>query len=229
METNEESTERYYYHKRIANQSWLLKHIEVLLEDAIANENVSHILYACLECRNLLEKIEFELLLMSTIKKEWPDLILKMKGKTGIQNANKEFKTLKYRLQTFSECISKISDLPVKAFDYRQADIIQRVLSEYVHIYTRTPEELSFGSEFIQVGIRKITETLRFVKSYFVKHGNSYNFGCLNFETLNGGKFLNEFRNWKSSVDTDTDALYGRLKTINDNFYEGSKARSTNN
>ena len=107
--------ETYKYHERKSeNQSWSLMHIDVLLNEANINQNVSFILYACLECRNLIEKIEFDLLMMSTNESEKPELISKMKEKTGIKNANKEFKTLTYRLQTFSECISRISSALLK-------------------------------------------------------------------------------------------------------------------
>lgn len=217
--------EIYNYHERKSeNQSWSLMHIDVLLKESNTHHNVSFILYACLECRNLLEKIEFDLLMMSIDENEKLDIINKIKGKTGILNANKEFKTLTYRLQSFSECISKISDLPVKAFDFKKADSIQKGLSEYLHIYTRTPEELSYESEFIQEGKRRIEETLSFINSYFVKQGNGNNFGVLNFKTLRGGKFHDEFLKWKNSVDTDTESLYKRLKKINDEFYNGAKA-----
>jgi hypothetical protein len=220
--------EMYYYHNRVHHESWLLMHIDVLLTEAKKNQNVSFILYACLECRNLLEKIEFDLILMSTNEKSWQDLIVKMKVKGGIQNANKELKTLKYRLQTFSECISKVSDLPVKAYDYKRSEELQKGLSDYVHIYTRTQDELTFGSEFINNGIEKIEETKTFIKSFFVKSDDSYTYGVLNFETLKGGKFFDEFTKWRNSVDTDTDALYERLKRINDTFYGGAKATPIN-
>ena len=220
--------EMYSYHKRIHHASWLLMHIEVLLNEARKHQNVSFILYACLECRNLLELIEFELILMSTNENSREELIDKMKVKGGIQSVNKELKILKFRLQTFSECISKISDLPVKAYDYKKSEELQKGLSDYIHIYTRSQEELTFGSEFINNGIAKIQETKTFIKTFFVKSDDSYTYGVLNFETLKGGRFFDEFINWRNSVDTDTDALYERLKKINDTFYGGAKASPIN-
>lgn len=219
--------ETYDYHTRVNHQGWLLSHIEVLTNEAEKNQNASFILYACLECRNLLEKTECDILLMSTSQENWLSLIEKVKVRSGIQNVNKELKTLKYRLQSFSECLSRVSNLPVKTFDYKKSEELQKQLGEYIHTYTRTDNEMTYGSEFLNQGLTRIKETLDFIKSYYVKVGASYNFGMLNFETLKGGLFYKVFLEWRDTVDTDTEALYLKLKTINDDHYNGAKAIPT--
>lgn len=133
----------YEYHKREPHNSWQLKHCEVLLEEAEKYNNTSLVLYAALEARNLLEKTEFDLMLMSTEKSEWEALSQMARGKYGLTKSNNKYKALKYRYQTFSEAITKvILDFSLKVYDYKASEELQNGLAEYVHIYTRTPDEL---------------------------------------------------------------------------------------
>lgn len=215
----------YDYHKREPHNSWLMKHCEVLLEEATKYSNSSLVLYATLEARNLLEKTEFNLMLMSTDKSEWQDLANMAKGKHGLTKSNNKYKALKYRYQTFSEAIVKvILDFELKVYDYKTSENLQTELSEYLHTYTRIPEEMEFKSDFIQNGVLLVNKTLEFVKSYYVKKDDGYVFGLLNFSTLNGS-MKNEFELWKQDVSEDTEGLYQRLKVINDTENDGAKAK----
>lgn len=214
----------YDYFKREHDLSYLMRHVEILLEEATTNESISSVIYACLECRNILEKIEFNLILMSTEEAEWSKIEEMAKGKSGIQKTNNEYKILRYRYQTFSEAISRVSDLPVKAFDFKGSEQLQKRLSEYLHIYTKAPSDMSFYSEFIQKGIQAVKDTLDFVHNFFVKDEQGYSFGVLNFHTLNGS-FKSEFDSWKKDVTEDTEGLYNRLKKINDEEFGGAKAK----
>ncbi|MEQ9168248.1 MAG: hypothetical protein RLO12_18460 [Fulvivirga sp.] len=215
----------YDYHKREPHNSWQLKHCEVLLEEAAKYSNTSLVIYAALEARNLLEKTEFDLMLMSTEQTEWETLSLMARGKYGLTKSNSKYKALKYRYQTFSEAITKvILNFELKVYDYKASEILQNKLAEYVHIYTRTPEELKYTSNFIKSGINNVKDTIAFIKSYYVVHENEYLFGILNFSTLSGS-MKDEFEKWKSAVSEDTNALYERLKKINDEESGGLKAK----
>lgn len=214
----------YEYHKRDPNNSWQLKHCEVLLEEAAKYHNTSFVLYAALEARNLLEKTEFDLMVMSTEKSEWENLSQMARGKYGLTKSNNKYKALKYRYQTFSEAISKvIMEFSLKVYDYKESEELQNRLAEYVHIYTRTPEELEYASEFIQTGVKYVNEAISFVKSYYVIHDDGYVFGILNFSTLSGSMKA-EFEKWKADVSEDIEGLYYRLKEINDKESDGAKA-----
>lgn len=215
----------YDYHKREPHNSWQLKHCEVLLEEAVKYNNTSLVLYAALEARNLLEKTEFDLMLMSTEKAEWETLSQMARGKYGLTKSNNKYKALKYRYQTFSEAITKvILDFSLKVYDYKASEEVQNNLAEYVHIYTRTPDELEYTSEFVQTGVKCVNEAISFVKSYYVIHDNGYVFGILNFTTLSGSMKA-EFEKWKADVSEDTEGLYNRLKEINDTELGGAKAK----
>ena len=215
----------YDYHKREPHNSWQLKHCEVLLEEAVKYNNTSLVLYAALEARNLLEKTEFDLMLMSTEKSEWETLSQMARGKFGLTKSNSKYKALKYRYQTFSEAITKvILDFALKVYDYKASEELQNNLADYIHIYTRTLEELEYTSEFVQSGIKCVNEAISFVKSYYVIHDNNYVFGILNFTTLSGSMKA-EFEKWKADVSEDTEGLYNRLKEINDTELGGAKAK----
>ncbi len=215
----------YDYHKRQSeNNAWLLKHIEVLLGEAKTHSNTSFIMYAALEARNILEKTEFDIMRASTDKSEWPKIADMAKGRNGITKTNKEYKGLKYRYQTFSEAFVRvITDLNLKVYNYKQSEYMQDQVSEYLHVYTKTEEEMHFDSAFIQEGVLLIQSVVEFIKNYYVLHDGTYVFGLLNFSTLNGG-IKEEFEKWKSGVDEDAEALYLRLKAINDRDNAGQKA-----
>lgn len=206
--------ETYNYHKRIQNESWLIVHIETLISEAKKNNNSSFVLYAAFEIRNLIEKISYNLLIMSANKSEWEVIEKTAKDKQGIRRSNDKYKALKYRFQTFSEAIGKLADLPIKAFDYKKAEELENDLGEYVHTYTRSQSDMNFDSDFIKNGIKKVEESLQFVRSYFVKDNENYVFGCLNFSTLTGA-YKTEFDNWKSGATTDRENLYNKLVEIN--------------
>jgi hypothetical protein len=215
----------YDYHKREPHNSWQLKHCDVLLEEAEKNSNTSLVLYATLEARNLLEKTEFDLMLMSTDKGEWETLSQMARGKYGLSKSNNKYKALKYRYQTFSEALIKvILDFELKVYDYKSSEMLQTELAEYIHIYTRTPNELDYKSEFIQNGIALVKKTLEFVKNYYVKKDDGYVFGLLNFSTLSGS-IKEEFEKWKADISEDTEGLFNRLKEINDKESDGAKAK----
>lgn len=205
--------EIYDYHKRIQRESWLIAHIETLIREAKIHSNASFVLYASFEIRNLIEKISYNLILMSSNKTEWEEIETSAKGKQGIRRSNDKYKSLKYRFQTFSEAIGRLAHLPIKAFDYKKAEELENDLGEYVHTYTRSQSDMNFDSDFIKNGLKKVEESLQFVKSYFVQQNGNNVFGILNFSTLTG-EYKTEFDNWKAGVSTDTDGLYLKLTEI---------------
>jgi hypothetical protein len=213
----------YNPNKREPISSWLLKHIESLIFNY--DDNVSTVLYAAFEARNLLEKIEYDLIKMSNDPSEWETIKDIARGKLGIDKANKTYKTLKYRYSSFSEALSKVDlEFDLKLFDYKGCDYYQSELSQYIHIYYREPEEMSYESEFIQNGISLIKEVVDFIKNYWTKDkDDNYVFGTVMFNTLNGS-IKDEFEKWKNSVSEDTEGLYQKLKEINEKESGGKKA-----
>lgn len=96
---------------------------------------------------------------------------------------------------------------------FKKAEDLQSKLSQYIHIYTRRPEELLFESEFIQNGIQLIKETISYLENMFTIKDDNYVFGVLNFASLKNG-FEIEFDSWLKTLDDNTEALTERLKKI---------------
>ena len=215
----------YDYHKREPDNTWLIEHIKVLLEEAKKNKNASFVIYATLESRNLLEKTEYDLMLMGTEKSEWESIALMAKGKNGLDKTNSKYKSLNYRYQTFSEAISKVLlAVELKIFNYKVSDELKQKLSEYLHTYTKSPDELLYESEFIQNGVKSVSETLSFITSYYTKTIKGYVIGIMNFSSLSSS-MRTEFESWKKDVSEDTKGLYDILKEINDREAGGAKAQ----
>lgn len=210
--------EEYSPHKRNQNLSWSIKQIKVLLNQAKRDGSATWIIYAALECRIIIERIEFELIVMAahnSLDLSLQDLITEYKG---IQKVNANYKALKFRYQTFTEAFSKvlISNHSIKAFDFKSTEDFQDKLSQYIHIYTRKTEELQYDSEFIQAGVNLIEETLSYLENMFTIQNDNYIFGVLDFSSLKNG-FEIEFQQWLKSVDENVDALIDRLKLISKN------------
>ncbi|MDD4438160.1 MAG: hypothetical protein PHS04_09025 [Tissierellia bacterium] len=206
-------------YNREHNLHWSVLQLSTLLGNAIEKNSSTYISYAALEGRMIIERVEFEILVMAaheSLNTDWQDLIEKQ---NGIQKVNSKYKALKFRYQSFTEAFSKVIliDLPLKPFEFKKAEDFQSRLSQYIHIYTRKPEELLFEGEFIQSGIKFIKETISYLENMFTIQDGNYVFGVLNFSTLKNG-FEFEFNNWLKTVDEDVEALTERLHKIASNF-----------
>lgn len=202
-------------YKREHNIHWSVLQLRTLLGNAIEKESSTYISYAALEGRIIIERVEFEILVMvahESLNSDWQVLIEKQ---NGIQKINSKYKALKYKYQTFTEAFSKVvlNDLPIKPFEFRKAEDLQSKLSQYIHIYTQRPEELLFESELIQAGVQLIEETISYLENMFTIKDGSFVYGVLNFASLNNG-FEVEFKNWVKTSDDDTESLTERLKKI---------------
>lgn len=205
----------YDFHRREQNLHWSILQIKTLLGNAQKFKSSPFITYAALEGRIIIERIEFEILVMAahdSLDIEWQDLIEEYKG---IQKVNSKYKALKFRYQTFTEAFSNVilNDFSIKPFPFNKAEELQGRLSQYIHLYTRKPEELTFESEFIQAGINLIEETISYFENMFTLHDGKYVFGVLNFSTLKNG-FELEFEKWLKTVDENVETLTENLRRI---------------
>lgn len=220
----------YDYQKRENNNTWLLKHIKVLLEEANKHQNISFILYAAFEARNLLEKTEFDLILMSQNSNKVKKLIDIAKGKNGLRRTNEKYKTLKFKYQSFNEalCSVIIDDVQVKVFDYKKSGSLQSDLGEYLHVYTLQDKDYNYNSSFFQSGIDLIKQTIEFIKSYYTKTDDGYIFGIIQYDTIHG-KIKDCFEKWRKSPSQETKSLYDELLKINKEEFNGEKLKIINN
>jgi len=104
----------------------------------------------------------------------------------------------------------------LNVYDYRKAEEIKGKLSQYIHIYSRSDQELEFESSFIQSGFVEIQSAIDFVKIYVSLDNNGYYYGILDFMTI-AEPMKNEFLSWLNSSEQNNDELTERLiKIAND-------------
>lgn len=218
--------QKFDFHSRYQNIDWSIKQIESLLILAKNHNNSSFVIYAALEARNILERVEYEILFMAAHKyldKSWMDLIEK---KNGIQKTNSKYKALRFKYQSFTEAFTSalIDDLSIKPFSFRLAEEIQGELSQYLHIYTRNDDDLLYGGTYINNGIQVINQAITFLKDSFTIFNDGYVVATLDFDSLNDS-FKNEFINWIGSKEEQVDKLTQRLIDINIKENKGIKIK----
>jgi hypothetical protein len=204
---------KYDFGVRVQNPHWSKITIEKLLEQSKKQKNTTTLIYAALECRNIIERLEFETIVMSANSRFTIEDFNDIKKKHGIQKANMKYNALKFKYQTFSEAFSQVvkPELTLKAFNYSKSEKIKAKLSQYLHIYSRTDEELAFESSFIQQGYSDVQSGIDFLLDYFSIDENGYYFGILDFETLSES-LRNEFASWLNSSEQNIEGLTERLK-----------------
>jgi hypothetical protein len=103
--------------------------------------------------------------------------------------------------------------LNIHVYDFKKAEEIKGTLSQYLHIYSRTDQELEFDSTFIQESLSVIQLAIDFLKNYFSKDINGYYFAVLDFMTLVEPMKI-EFLSWLNSTEQDNEKLTERLNNI---------------
>jgi len=203
---------------RVQDLGWSFNQIDNLIKQSYDCQNPSLVIYAALESRNIIERIEFESIVMSANSSFSIEDFENIKKRLGIQKANNKFNTLKYRYQLFAESFSKAvkPDLNVKSYDFKKAEEIKRNLSQYLHIYSRTNEELEFNSKFIQDGYHIIQSAIDFLKNFLQKDINGFYFVIVDFMTL-AEPMKNEFQSWLSCNEENNEKLTERLINIVNN------------
>lgn len=206
--------EKYNHHLRQHSFHWNCIQIESFLKNAIEKESTSYISYAALEGRIAIERIEYELLVIGTQKHlsdEWMNLI---SGYKGIDKANNKYKSLKFKVQTFTEAFAKtFTEFPLKAFDFRMASDYESKLADYIHLYYRCENDLKFESDFMQKGIDLIKELIDFLKNLFMEFQNNYIFGVVDIRSLMNGA-VEVFKDWLNNKSTDTSIIENELSSL---------------
>ena len=207
--------EEFNPHKRKQNLSWSIIQIKVLLNQTERDQSSTFLIYAALECRIIIERLELAPLVMaaSSLDDEtWKEELEKFKG---IQKLNSKLKSLRFRYQSFTAAFAAavFENCPLIPFDYKKAEDLQSKLAKYIHVYSKTDDDFLFESDFVKNGIETIKEVLNFLENSCSKHEGSYIQGIMNFETLSP-EMRNEFNDWVSRKDEDVEALTGRLNKI---------------
>jgi len=132
------SSERYH------EVTWMLIHSKDLEIKARRMNDSSKVIYCCLELRNILEMIEFHLLLASVTEEEHTSIANIAKSHRGNDKANKLLKSISFKSQKFYECVCENINQDAVFFDFKKSNEYKTELSEYLHTNTKTPKEMEF-------------------------------------------------------------------------------------
>lgn len=196
--------------KRLQDPYYLTINAEVLKVGAIATENSSALIYACVDLRTSLELIEFIILLGSVSQELRPEIIELGKTKNGIDKANKRIKSLKEKFQFFYQAVCEIAKVSGKKFDFKKSDDLQFALSKYLHSFIRHPLDINFNSEFMQSAIPLIDDTIKFIRDYISYDNSEMKIQCIDINSipLEDKMLLEE---WKNSSKMTYEELKERL------------------
>lgn len=205
----------YYPTKRIHDPAYYCHHVSEMKKMAIKGENSNAIVYCFEDLRTALELVEYNFLLASVgeeFRQEISDLT---KMKNGIDKANKKIKTLKEKYQQFYQAVCEVINIPGKSYDTKKSDNLKHKISSYLHTYTRTQEEIDFGSEFMNNGLDLIDEVLVFIKESLMINGNSYTIQSIDKDKIPTENMI-IFEEWRTSVKMSYDELKAKLQETAD-------------
>lgn len=207
--------EKFNPYIRRQNLSWSIFQIKMLINEIIKNKSSSFISYAALECRIIIERLEFAPLVMAASSLEDESWKIEVERYKGIQKLNSKIKTLRYRYQTFTTAFSEaiFENISLIPFDYKKAEDLQGDLAKYIHIYTKADEDFKYDSVYVKDGIKLLDKALDFLENSCSVNNGAYFQGALDINSLSK-EMRNEFNDWVNRKDEDIIALTERLTKI---------------
>jgi hypothetical protein len=201
---------------RIHEPPWLLLQAKDLLDKGVRQKDSSKILYSCLELRNCLEMVEYRMILASVEETDREQIMVEAKPRQGINKVNNKIKTLKYKYQIFYKTICETLDHSGYPFDFSKSANLKEALSNYVHTYTRTKEELEYGSLYLKSANEIIKEVIDFLELSLNKEKgkNSYTLQNMCMTTLSS-EYKQILDNWKNGTIKDESELKDILSKKN--------------
>src|SRR5690606_27233646 len=124
------------------------------------------LIYASLECRIALELLDLNFLLASVKKEDREQIMIDSKPKNGINQVDKQIVggVLKHKYQLFFQAICEVCGFRNQYYDFKKSKNLQHELSEYIHSYHLTDDELKYGTEVMIKCHNLIVEVDDFIK-----------------------------------------------------------------
>ena len=186
---------------------YMLRQAQFLIEKAKEHLNSNFLVYAALEARLSLEKLDLDFILASVDEEDRLQIQKESKRKHGIKRANKQVGILKERYQLFFKAVSEIIELPVEIYSIRDSLNLQHELSEFIHSYHFEDEDVRFGSEKLNKIPILVSEVEDFIKRVTCYDGSTYRIG--NFQICSmPSEDKDLLNNWKN----DSKYSYEQLK-----------------
>ncbi len=199
---------------RINRSDWLMIESQKLVQFAIQEKNSSYLIYACLEARLALEKLDLDIVLASIPDKDRLELIELSKPKNGIEKQGKKVGVLKEKYQKFIVAVFKLNGMETNYFDFKKSKSLQIELSSFIHSYHFLDDQMTTDSEEMQKVPMLIDQAEIFLRESTFIEGEGHSIKSVELETmpLIDKELLND---WKDNSKMTEDELLEKLKQNN--------------
>jgi len=161
--------------ERDESPMWIIRQIEVLLNESQKHNSSSKLFYACYETRNLLESIEFNYVFAALDVTEREDALKTIRKVDGIKKTFEDLDSSIYHYLTFLiELCNALKFPPPPFYDFKISRKFKTELNEYCHIYGRTTEELTYDSPFVKAGKLTIENVFKYLKETSIYYGATF-------------------------------------------------------
>jgi len=148
---------QYNPHVRLEVGTWLLSHIQTLLNSAKIKRDTSLVIYACFETRNFIEKLEFYIIAAALTEEERVKNFKDLEKMGGLSKAfGGIIQEKAYTYIRFVNALCKAKNVPFRPlgnYDFKILNRFKLELNAYCHLYSRMQSDLEFDSDFIKEGM----------------------------------------------------------------------------
>jgi hypothetical protein len=220
-------SQTFFTTKRHHTPDWILRKIADLIDKAKRLEDSSNVLYACLEARNLLEMLSTSKLQCSVPAEEREAITEAVKPHHGIKGVDKELKALGLKTQEFMNVVCSQEGHPFPVFNFNESDKLQKRLSQYIHTYTVSHDEMLFGSTYIKEGFAVIKEAVAFVRHNLFYDAKRNTYGIVNADMTTLPEWSKDLlQEWKTGKIKDVQVLDALIKEASEKYIDSLKDKT---
>lgn len=145
--------------------TWQMAYILTLVDHASVKQDSSTLLHACFESRNLLEKIEFDLVQAAMSLSQRKQYLKEMSRMDGTKNVFNKLEKSFHDYQTYLKALCKAYNFPKQPsdFDIKTSRRFKTELNDFCHLYSKADEDFVWGSAYLKEGEQKCREVLKYI------------------------------------------------------------------
>lgn len=161
---------------RVNQITWQIEYIKMMLVSAEERRNPNISIYACFETRNLLEKIEFDIVMAAMSAEERELHFDNMQKINGSKNTFSNLSDASFsKYFSYLKALCNVHKVPPPSdFDIKIANKFKVELNSYCHLYSCDQEDFEYGSPFNATGESICKQVLAYLKDCgFIKEDGS--------------------------------------------------------
>jgi hypothetical protein len=200
---------------------WLIKKIEQLREESKMEKDSSKLIYACFESRNLLENLEFHFVYPAFSEGERPEVLKSIRKADGIRKTFEKIEKNSHDYQIFLKALCLALNMtPPPYYNFKTSQQLKSSVNDYCHIYAISNKELTFGSDYIKTGFKRIEEILIFLKESKIYNGfTALGTPLKDFDS----ETLTLYNKWKERIINNEKQLIIEVKALIDKMIKNTK------